>query len=200
MNISRDRSNLLSFNSSRKSLTCLNMSSILYMDKMETQNHCLTWAEQIDSLQNYQLSYTTSNKEKNYNQDKAIRLNNSPQPCSKNTNNNNIDTSYFHGLETSFISYEDNQPTNPNSWNDCTASIFIFRNSNSIPIPIDIKNIKISLYQIADFIKNKKLKNNMEKEIPSITGFRQSVWILLSSIYKVSWDVLKTNDYNLSFQ
>jgi len=50
--------------------------------------------------------------------------------------------------------------------------------------PIDIRNIKISLYQIVNFIKNRNIKNNREENIPSIAEFRQVVWTLISAIYE----------------
>lgn len=50
--------------------------------------------------------------------------------------------------------------------------------------PIDIRNIKISLYQIVNFIKNRNIKNNREENITSIVEFKQVVWTLISAIYE----------------
>ena len=83
IDIPRGRSNFLSSNNSRMSLTHSNVFSILYADRIEIQNYCPIWAEQVDSLQDYQLSYTISNKKDIYNQDKAVGLNNSPQSYSE---------------------------------------------------------------------------------------------------------------------
>ena len=160
MDVLRDRSNLLSPNSSRESLTYLAIFSILYVDRMKIQNLCLFWDEQVSSSQDFQLLYTTSNKERNYNQDKTIKSNSSPQPWDKSTNNSIIDISYPYSLEISSISYGDNQLTNLYIWNSYTALISIFGSSEVISI--NTRNIEVSLYQMADYISNRKLKNNID--------------------------------------
>jgi len=63
----------------------------------------------------------------------------------------------------------------------------------------DLKNIKISLYQIVDFIKNRNLKNNREEDIHSFVDFGQVAWTLILSIYKSGWDALKIDNINMSF-
>jgi len=50
-----------------------------------------------------------------------------------------------------------------------------------------------------NFIKNKNIKNNRKDNISNITGFGQAAWSFISAIYKEDCDVLKTNNYNLSF-
>jgi len=47
----------------------------------------------------------------------------------------------------------------------------------------DLKNIKISLYHIVDFIKNRKLENNREEDIPSLIGFGQVACLDIHLIY-----------------
>jgi len=59
--------------------------------------------------------------------------------------------------------------------------------------------MKSSLHHIADYIKNRHLKNNREEDIPSLLGFRQAVWTLISAIYGSSWDALKMDDSRKSF-
>ena len=66
-------------------------------------------------------------------------------------------------------------------------------------IPEDLKNIKSSLHHIADYIKNRHLKNNREEDIPSLLGFRQAAWTLISAIYGSSWDALKMDNSKKSF-
>jgi len=60
---------------------------------------------------------------------------------------------------------------------------FHFQKSK-INFQIDIRNIKISLYQMVNFIKNRNIKNNREENISSIVEFRQVVWTLISAIYE----------------
>jgi len=49
---------------------------------------------------------------------------------------------------------------------------------------------------MADFIHNKKLKNNTEDDILALTGLGQAAWLFISSIYKAEWDFLKSNNLN----
>jgi len=82
----------------------------------------------------------------------------------------------------SFFSYGNNQPANLSSWDGHTAPISIFGNVDSVPF--NTKNIKTSLYYIANFITNRKLKNKIEKDILYISVFGQAAWTLISFIYK----------------
>jgi len=81
----------------------------------------------------------------------------------------------------SSISYSEAQPVKSKLWNDHSDPISIFGTVETILE--DLKNIKISLYHIADFIKNRKLKNNRKKDVSSLVGFGQVAWTLISSIY-----------------
>ena len=47
----------------------------------------------------------------------------------------------------------------------------------------NLKNIKILLYHIIDFIKDRKLENNREKDIPSLIGFGQVACLDIYLIY-----------------
>ena len=109
------------------------------------------------------------NEKRNYNQNKAIRSNNSFLLQGENTNNSNIDMSHSYGLETSFISYKNNQSTNSHVWDGHITLISIFGSSKAISI--NIRNIEFYFCCIADYISNKKLKNNIEKDIPYIVDF-----------------------------
>jgi len=96
----------------------------------------------------------------------------------ESVNNNNTNTSQSQGFNTTSILYKKHQLANTELWYSQTNPISIFGNTESIPI--DMKNIKISLYHIADFIKNKNIKNNREEDIPSIVGFGQATWTFVS--------------------
>ena len=63
----------------------------------------------------------------------------------------------------------------------------------------DLKNIKISLHHIADFIKDRKLKNNKKEDITSFIGFEQAAWTFISFIYNNEWDTLKIDDNSILF-
>ena len=61
---------------------------------------------------------------------------------------------------------------------------------------IDVNNIKISLIYISDFIGNRELENNREKNISFLSGFGQIVFDFISSIFKRGWNQLKTDRDN----
>ena len=107
---------------------------------------------------------------------------NMPSPYIENVNNINTNMNQPHSLDSSFILYSEQQPANLELWDGHNHSISIFRNPRSIPI--DTKNIKISLYQMVNFIKNRNIKNNREENILSIVEFRKVVWTLISAIYE----------------
>jgi len=57
---------------------------------------------------------------------------------------------------------------------------------------IDVNNIKTSLSHISDFISNRELKNNREKDILFLKGFGQIAFDFVSAIFKGGLDQLKT--------
>jgi len=61
--VPRGRTNCSSINSSREPSNHSNVSSISYNIRMEAQNNNLTWAEQMNSSQEFQLSYVYPNVE-----------------------------------------------------------------------------------------------------------------------------------------
>jgi len=71
----------------------------------------------------------------------------------------------------SSISYLEAQPVKFKLWNGYSNPIFIFGTAEIILE--DLKNIKISLHYITNFIKNRKQKNNRKKDVLSLIGFGQ---------------------------
>ena len=76
-------------------------------------------------------------------------------------------------------------------------TISLFRTNEFVKI--DLGNISISLYKIAGFIKNKALEGKSEQDIPAITEFDQAAWNLISSIYEVELNTLKTDNNSRLF-
>ena len=70
MDTLRGRSNSLSSNLLWELSTYSDLSSVLYVDRIETQNNNPLWANQTEK-QNFQLSYTTFKKKMSNNQDEA---------------------------------------------------------------------------------------------------------------------------------
>jgi len=66
-------------------------------------------------------------------------------------------------------------------------------------VTIDIKNIEVSLICMANFIKNRNIKNTREKDIPYIEGFSKVTWTFVSSIFERGWDILRSGDNNKYF-
>ena len=65
---------------------------------------------------------------------------------------------------------------------------------------INVNNIKTSLSHISDFISNRELKNNREKDILFLEGFGQIAFDFVSAIFKGGLDQLKTEKNNKTFQ
>ena len=85
--------------------------------------------------------------------------------------------------------YEELHLGNFDLWNSCTNLISMFGQTASQKI--DVNNIKISLTHISDFISNRELKNNKEKNILFLKGFGQIAFNFVFSIFKSGWDQLR---------
>ena len=55
------------------------------------------------------------------------------------------------------------------------------------------------LHWITDFIKNYPFKNNREKDITYLKGFRQATYLLVLAMFESSWDTLKIRESNKTF-
>ena len=97
----------------------------------------------------------------------------------------------------SFLSYEEIQLDNLNSWDGHTQPISIFGKYSTQDI--DINNIKISLSRMLDFITNYHIKNNRKGDILCLEGFGQVAFEFIISILKGGWDALKAGSSNKSF-
>jgi len=100
------------------------------------------------------------------NQTKANGVNDIFPTCVKNNTNNSISTTQPYGLKSSSISYSSLQLAN---------LIFLFGTWEKTDN--NLKNIKLSLQHIIMFImfiSERYLKNNKEKDIPSLLDFEQT--------------------------
>ena len=69
------------------------------------------------------------------------------------------------------ISYDVNQLAKLNTWDSEAYPIYIFETMKFLDI--NTKNLSTSLLYMANFIRNRSLKRNTEKDIPQLGGFGQ---------------------------
>ena len=100
-------------------------------------------------------------------------------------------------LESSAISYQENQLVDPNLWDSIFALISIFRVDQYISD--NTQNITCFLLQIAQFIKQQSLGDKTVEDILLIFKFEAVAWQLISAIYESGWDKLIADNKNKSF-
>jgi len=64
----------------------------------------------------------------------------------------------------------------------------------------DSKNIKESLKQITNYIRNKGINCNKLNNVPDLKKMGKVVWNFISAIYDSGWDSLVSNDNNCSIR
>ena len=101
-------------------------------------------------------------------------------------------------LEPSTIPYSADQPVDPQLWDGRFCPISLFRINEYLEG--DAKNIACSLYRMAVFIRQRKLKDKTTKDISQIVEFRFTAWNFILSIYESGWDKLNANKNNNSFR
>lgn len=99
---------------------------------------------------------------------KAIGSRKTPSPHREGVNNTDIDTCLIQEFDSSFIPYSENKPVKPKSWNGDALSISLFGTNEFIEI--DLKNISTLLLRMADFITNRALNRQTEKNILAIAS------------------------------
>ena len=100
-------------------------------------------------------------------------------------------------LESSAISYQENQPVDPNLCDSIFVLISIFRVDQYISG--NTQNITCFLLQIAQFIKQQSLGDKTVEDILLIFKFEAVAWQLISAIYESGWDKLIADNKNKSF-
>ena len=113
---------------------------------------------------------------------KASILNNTSIPQGESEANNMTKTCSSQGFTNILISYDINQPVEPNGWNGEAYPISIF--SIMEFLEIDSINMTSLFLCIANFIRNRSVKHNMVNNVKQLQGFSQTVWQFISSIYK----------------
>ena len=95
------------------------------------------------------------------------------------------------------LSYNINQPTEPNSWDGETYSISIF---GFIFIKTDAKNTYTSLLCMADFIRFRKVDTGVIDNIKELKEFGDAAFNFISSIYEANWNTIHSDKNNNSFR
>ena len=85
-------------------------------------------------------------------------------------------------MESIAISYQENQPADPDLWDSIFAPISIFGIDQYISD--DPQNITYFLFYIVMFIKQQSLDDKTAKDILPISEFRAAVWEFISTIYE----------------
>jgi len=67
-------------------------------------------------------------------------------------------------------------------------------------ITSDIKNIKTSLYQMSNYILNKKVEKGKINDFKDFKGIGKEAWNFISAIYNKGWDVLIADSNSISFR
>ena len=192
MGAPRGRSAIASANSSRESSVLSKASSIEYSARMEAQSVDPNWANQTEDKL-FQLSYATPKGGESNIQVPANNIDSMPLPHVSNANSTCPQAPAISGVSS--LPYAELRPGNPESWDGHTNPISMFGQNNTQEI--DVNN---SLMRISDFIGNRELKNNREKDIPFLSGFGQIAFGFVSSVFKGGWDQLKTDRDNKMFR
>jgi len=191
----KGKSTIASANSSRESLVLSKASSIKYSAHIEAQSIDSNWANQTED-ELFQLSYVTPKRGESNIQVPANNIDSIPLSHVSNANNT-CPQAFAINSSISSLLYVKLQLDNPESWDGYTNLISMFGQNNTQEI--DVNNIKISLMYILDFISNRELKNNREKNILFLSGFGQIAFDFVSSVFKGGWNQLKINRDNKIF-
>jgi len=180
INAPRGRTIIASTNFLRNLSMLSKVSSMEYHNHIEAQNNKPNWANQTEA-ENFHISYATSERGKSSIQVLADNNSYGLTTCVDHTNTTfpNLTQSSFN---MSFLSYEEIQPDNLNSWEGHTQPISIFGKHSTQDI--NINNIKISLSRILDFITNYHIKNNKKGDILCLEGFGQVAFEFIIYILK----------------
>ena len=84
------------------------------------------------------------------------------------------------------LPYKPCQLGNPKSWDGYTNPISMF--GQTLSQEINVNNIKILLSHISNFISNRELKNNKEKDISFLKDFSQITFDFVATVFKSGWN------------
>ena len=107
INASRERSNMLSLNWSKRSLAHSSISSISYEIKIKAQSNYPIWIKHIEA-EIFNLSYMLPKREKTSIHIEANSSNNMPLPCVEYMSNTSVNVAQSNSLNFSSISYIEN--------------------------------------------------------------------------------------------
>jgi len=80
------------------------------------------------------------------------------------------------------LSYDVNQVSDPESWNDNFHTISLHRSMEYLAL--DIKHIKELLQRIQKYILNKLIESDKANDIKNLEGVGEAVWWFISTLYE----------------
>ena len=101
-------------------------------------------------------------------------------------------------LESSAISYNNNQSVDPDLCDGVFSPIFLIGIEKFLSS--DAQNITCSLLRIETFIKQHFLSNKLAKNFLELIEVSAISWQLINTIYKSGWDRLTVDKNNMFFQ
>ena len=200
-NIARGRSNLSSKSTSRSSLILSNTSSVSYYECMEIDSNKLENIN-MESIKSFQLSFTDNSNNStlvsrvadNSSTDKSKHVFNEastsvPIPSSYSPNNN---ISESNNSKQSLINinllYNMNQAIYQDIWNRNFQLVSLHGILEHLPL--DIENIKVSIYYISKYILNRFVERGKVNDFDDLNDVGKVVWEFISTFYNSGWNTL----------
>jgi len=165
----------------------ITMSSLDYMERIESQNNNVPWAEQVSMEED--ISPPPPNQLQG--QNRQAKVNNQIYlEFTIHPSTNNMEPNPY--MEPSVIPYQANGPADPNLWDGNFAPISLFGIDKFLKD--NAKNIACFLQKMVVFFKQQSLVDRDIYYFPQLQKISYTTWEFISAIYKAGWDKLPTGE------